>query len=225
MKAADYIPSDDKGRLGWLANLDAYLVAHGLARGFSAGEIAAFTAQNGIFSGDFVASETAKAAARAAVQTKNTSLRATIKLARSYVMRLQAFPATTDADRAAARVTVPDRTPTQPDPDYMNAIPPPLLLLLFGQRGQVTGRWGPNPGDENHNGRPERVIGCEIQVARGGIPTDPSVWTALQISPQSPFVFVMPDTVPTTYAFRARYVGKNLKFGVFCDPVVCTISV
>ena len=107
----------------------------------------------------------------------------------------------------------------------MNTIPAPLLLMEFGQRGQAKGRWGPNPSNENNNGRPARVIGCQIQYARGGIPSDPSLWIPLEIAPESPFLFIAPDTEPTTYAFRARYIGKNLKFGVFGDPVVCTISV
>jgi len=67
------------------------------------------------------------------------------------------------------------RRETSVDPDYMNTIPAPLLLLDFSQRRQVTAHWGPNPSDENHNARPPKTIGCQVQVARGGIPTDESL--------------------------------------------------
>jgi len=30
--------------------------------------------------------------------------------------------------------------------------------------------------------------------------------------------------VPTTVAYRTRYVGKNLKYGGFSAPAVCTVS-
>jgi len=33
------------------------------------------------------------------------------------------------------------------------------------------------------------------------------------------------DTIPTTYAYRARYVGKKLKSGPFGAPATCTVSV
>ena len=34
-----------------------------------------------------------------------------------------------------------------------------------------------------------------------------------------PFAFVLPS------AYRARYVGKRLKHGSFCDPMVCSVMV
>ena len=68
-------------------------------------------------------------------------------------------------------------------------------------------------------------VGCEVQTARGGIPAAESQWVTIEVDTESPVIHVVADTTPTTYAYRARYVGKNLKFGPFGDPAICTVSV
>ena len=62
-------------------------------------------------------------------------------------------------------------------------------------------------------------------VPRGGIPADGSGWTTLELDTESPLVHAIHDTIPTTYAYRARYVGKKLKYGPYGDPATCTVSV
>ena len=135
----------------------------------------------------------------------------------------------TDADRAAAGLTVPDVTPTTAmsggAAGDVAAIPPPVIILDFSLRRQVTVHWGTNPANEHQNARPAKTIGCQVQAARGGIPTDEALWIPLEIDNESPLVHTVNETAPTTYAYRARYVGRNLKFGTFCDPAVCTVSV
>ena len=56
-------------------------------------------------------------------------------------------------------------------------------------------------------------------------PADKAQWTAQEIDTESPIIHTINETTPTTYAYRARYVGKNLKFGPYGDPAVCTVSV
>ena len=65
----------------------------------------------------------------------------------------------------------------------------------------------------------------QVQTARGGIPAEEALWTTLEIDTQSPTIHTIHEDTPTTYAYRVRYIGKNLKFGPFGDPAVCTVSV
>ncbi len=220
----DFIPRDDANKLLWLANFNLWLGANGLTHGFTAGEITAFDNAYSDASAAVVGNTSAQAAARATTVDKNAKLGAAVSLARADVQRLQNHPATTDADRAAAGVTVPDTIPTPADPNFILTVPPPLLLLDFGVRRQVTIHWGPNPGDEANNGRPVGTIGCQVQQAKGGIPVNEALWFPVDTDPESPLLHLIDDQQPVTIAYRGRYVGKNLKYGPFGDPVVCTVS-
>ena len=225
----DYIPNKEPAKIQWLWNLALWLwrdnALNGLLHGFSIHEVNIFrvtvvqakqAADNNV---------TKQAAARAATVAKNTAFGAAIAMARDNAQRLQNDPNMTDEDRAAAGLSVPDAIPTSTALDEVMMLEPPLLLLKFNIRRQVTVHWGPNPNDESHNARPAGTIGCQIQVARGGIPTEEAQWIALDVDTDSPLLHVVDDTTPTTYAYRARYVGKNVKFGPFGDPAVCTVSV
>jgi hypothetical protein len=220
----DYIPPDDAGKLLWVNNFTTWLQANGLTHGFTPGEIGAMNTANSEFTTGMSGNTIAQNAAQASTANKNTKRNTAIDLARNYGGRLQVHPNTSDADRANAGLTIADTVPTEAPPDLILTIPPPLLLLDFGTRGQVTVHWGPNPANERNNGRPAGTLGCQVQHARGGIPPAESGWTALEIDPESPVTHVVNEIAPVTFAYRARYVGKSLKFGPFGDPAVCTVS-
>lgn len=55
-------------------------------------------------------------------------------------------------------------------------------------------------------------------------PTEEAAWTLLEIDPDSPCIHSVHEEVATTFAYRACYIGKNLKPGTYCDPAVCTVS-
>ena len=222
---ADYIPRDDAGKILWLENFRTWLTAYGGTHGFAPAEISAFVTAVGNASFAVTNNQTSQAIARSTTAAKNTAIAAAIALARDDAQRIQTYPTTTDAERAAAGITVPDTTGTAAAADAVMSVPSPLILLDFSVRRQVTVHWGPNPSNERENGRPGGTIGCQVQAARGGIPVDEALWTPLEIDTESPIIHAIVETAPTTFAYRARYVGKNLKFGPFGDPVVCTVSV
>jgi len=222
---SSYIPKSEAEQILWLENAATWLTLNGAAHGFTPAEITTFSTVVGGASTSMTNNVTAQLAAKAATAAKNTAFGAAIALARDNAQRLQNDPAMTDEERAAAGLTIRDTTPTPTGADDVMMIDPPLLKLDFDIRRQVTAHWGPNPSNESHNGRPAGTIGCQVQYARGGIPTDESQWIALDVDTDSPVLHIVDDTTPTTYAYRARYVGKNVKFGPFGDPVVCTVSV
>jgi len=225
----DYIPNKETARIQWLWNLMLWLTdngaVNGLSHGFTLDEICDFyfaVLQAKLAADNSVAQQ---AAVRTALATKHTAINTAIEQARDFAQRLQNDPNTTDADRSAAGITIRDTIGTPEALSDILTIPAPRILLNFSVRRQVTIHWGPNPGDERHNGRPAGTIGCEVQAARGGIPADESLWVPFDVDTQSPLIHVIDEITATTYAYRARYVSKRLKHGPFGESVVCTISV
>ena len=141
------------------------------------------------------------------------------------ISRTGPSPRATDGDRAAAGLTVLDTTLTPTAADQILTITPPLVHLDFSVHSQVTIHWGPNPGNERFNGRPYGTQGCEIQFHRGGLPAQESDWTILDTDTNSPYIHIVHENEPTTYAYRVRYVGNKLQRGPFSAPAVCTVSV
>jgi hypothetical protein len=221
---ADYIPRSDEEKVIWLNQFSNWMLANGATHGFTVDEVNAMRTAALVAMDALTDLETARAAAKAATATKNTAMGTAIALAREDAQRLQSWPGTTDTDRADAGITIPDKTPTKTPDDYILTIEAPLILLDFSVRRQVTIHWGPNPADEQQNGRPAGVIGCQIEYALGGIPSDESAWRVLETDTDSPCIHSVSETAPTTIAYRARYVGKNLKLGPYGDPAECTVT-
>ncbi len=220
----DYIPRSAEERIQWLNRFSTWLLANGATHGFDVNEVNAMRDAATAALDAYTELVSARAAARAATATKNITLGAAVTLARENARRLQSWPTTTDADRADAGLTIPDTTPTKMPEDLVLTIPAPLLLLDFSVRRQVTVHWGPNPANEQQNGRPKGVIGCQLEYALGGLPADESAWRILETDTDSPFIHRVSETAPTTIAYRARYLGKNLKLGPHGDPVECAVT-
>jgi len=220
----DYIPRTDEGRILWLTQFTAWLNANGASHGFNSIDINAMTTATTAATTAFTGYETARAAAKAARTTKDDKIGEAIALAREDAQRIQTYPTTTDADRANAGLTIPDTTSTPSSDDKILTTPAPLLLLDFSVRRQVTIHWGPNPHNEHQNARPAGTIGCQIEYAIGGIPASENDWHVLETDTESPCIHSVHEEAATTIAYRARYVGKNLKLGAYGDPVVCTVT-
>jgi len=220
-----YIPTNEAERILWLGNFNTWVQANGTSHGLTAAELTELgalvsDADNAV--NDNVAKQ---AVAKASTASKNNALGAATALSRDFAQRIQHDPNTTDGDRAEAGLTIPDHEPTKSDDEDILSVTPPAIELDFSQRQQITIHWGPNPQDERHNGKPEGVMGCEIQYHRGGLPATESEWTVLETDTESPLTHIVQENEPTTYAYRARYVSKHLKLGPHGNPAVCTISV
>ena len=222
---SDYIPTTDPEKVNWLMELALWLEVNGLAHGFTAAQITEFHTKASNSKTALDAHLLAQTAARSATVNKNVVIGDAVAMARDYAQKLQHDLNMTDAERAAAGITVPDTTPTPTALEAILEILPPLLLLDFSIRHQVTVHWGPNPGDEHRNAKPTGVMGCEIQYAKGGVPTEETGWISLGLDTESPMIHDVTETTPTTYVYRARYVDKKLHYGKFGDPAECTVSV
>ena len=244
---ADYIPGKETDKIAWLLTFGRWLTdddgANALAHGFTWEQACGFYASAFQASLALMNARKTQGLARAATIHKNQTIGEAVALARDYVGKLQHDLTMTDAERAAAGITVSDTTKTAATPDAIAMIPPPLLVLDFSIRHQVSVHWGPNPGNEHQNAKPAGVLGCEIQYAQGGLPQEESGWTTLGLDTDSPMIHHVenrdveyrdrPALVPrlgqslysTTYVYRARYVDKHLHYGNFSAPAECTVSV
>lgn len=220
-----YIPKREADKVLWLANFTTWVSAHGTSRGLSPQEVAELVTATADADSAVADNETAQAAAKGTTALKNDKLGAAIAMSRDFGQRLQLDPNMTDQDRADAGLTQRDHQSTAHDPDHIYTVTPPDVEPDWSIRQQVTLHWGPNPQDERHNGRPEGVIACEIQYHIGGIPENEEDWKTLDTDTDSPFIHHLETSQPVTIAYRARYIGKAVKFGPFSAPVTCTVTV
>lgn len=51
-----------------------------------------------------------------------------------------------------------------------------------------------------------------------------SAWHVLETNTDSPCTHSVPETAPTTIAYRARYVGKQFNLGPYGEPAECTVT-
>ena len=222
---ADFIPKDELGRIEWMKHFAGWMSAHGAGYGFSAAEIADLNADAGAADTAFQDCEVAQAAARAAVQAKKKRIADGLRRARRIVRELQPKPAMTDDARADAKITVPDRIPTPMSPDAIYEMDTPICVLDHSMPRQVTIHYGPNPGNERENGRPEGAIGVHIQYHRGGVPEHEADWCFLRMDTDSPCIHVVHEDTPINYAYRVCWIDKKGNEGPYNTPATCTVSV
>ena len=225
MATHDYIPRDEAGRVAWLLHFAGWMTTNGAGHGFTPAEIA--TLNTDVNDANTAVADTVNKEAdfRAAVVSKQEAIGGAIHLSREDVRRLQADPTMTNADRAAAGITVPDAGPTPASAATVHELTPPECALDWSKRLQVTVHFGLNPHDEHRNARPAGTLGAQIQYHRGGLPTMESEWANLDIDTESPYIHILHEDTPTTYAYRACWVDKKLNHGPYGDPAVCTVSV
>ena len=169
--------------------------------------------------------EVAKAAAKASVQAKKQRIRDALGNARQMVRVLQPNKALTDAARAEAGITVPDRILTPMSPDAIQELDSPEVALDWSKRLQVIIHYGLNPLNERENGRPEDAFCALIQYHRGGLPEHEADWQMLDFDTDSPYIHRIHEDKPISYAYRVCWADKKHNKGPYGSPAVCTVSV
>jgi len=222
---ADYIPSGEVARIGWLVRFSGWFDQHGTDYGFTNSEVSTLVHQVDHTESFVRESGDKEASYRAAVLAKREGIAAAITRSRDFVRCLQAQPSMTDAVRAEAGITVPDATKTAVSSQAIEEITPPDVVLDWSKHQRVTIHFGLNPHNENQNAKPSGVHAAQIQYHRGGLPEHEADWQTLDIDTASPYTHIVHEDEPTTYAYRVCWVDKKLKKGPYGDPVVCTVSV
>ena len=225
MASHDYIPGSEAEIIEWLRRFSTWFSTHGASHGFTPQEVTDIVALIAAAEAACADCDIREAAYHAGVQTKRHGLAEALTAVRDAARRLQADPAMTDADRADSGLTVPDTIKTPTDPEYVRELLLPILVLDWSKPLQVILHWGTNPGDESSNARPANILGAQIQFYKGGPPEHESDWLTLDIDTRSPYIHIVHDDQPTTYAYRVCWMDKKGNKGPYCDPAECTVSV
>jgi len=157
---------------------------------------------------------------KGAAETKNEARDAAEEVFRRYTKVIQARPETTDAQREALGITVPDRTLTALSAGMVLPTPAPLVWVDHAQRGQTIVHFGPNPSNERQNALPQGLRGAKIWYHIGGVPENEDDWRWLADDTNSPYTHIIGGAEPVTIAYRAKYFDRRMRLGPFGDPVV-----
>jgi len=218
-----FIPHDEAAQVAWVLHLARWLRDKGADRGFTESEIAELSAAAEKAAAAVADSEAQQAIARNTAATGKAAVAAAVGIGSAFAERLHADGRTTDEDRARAGLPV-RRAAAQMASAAANAhVPPPKVRFEFRGDGEVAVHWGPNPDNEHSNARPSGVQGCAVEVAPGAIPSDEACWVPLEYTTRSPAVHTLDLAGPVAYAYRARYIFKDLTVGPWTGPIVFPI--
>jgi len=222
----DFIPRTDPEFNNWFSNFQAYTAAHAAELGLSpaqALEIQTAKATWGLTYSNHLTLQDAAMAGKAAKDDKRKDGE---KVIRRYTGFIQNRPETTDAQRRALGITVPDREPTPTDPEAIRHHTPEMELD-FGTAQQVWVHVGPEPKNERRNAFPYPATGFELQTIPGVIPPgtpdmDALAWTHVGNFPHSPALVVIGHAATVT--FRARYFDHLNHVGPWGPPESCSVT-
>ena len=112
-----------------------------------------------------------------------------------------------------------DTEPTPVPPEYVANLAPPVLLLNWSKRGQVTVHFGINPTNEKLNAKPVNIAGAKIWYR---IESGPWVWVADDTN--SPYNHNFTITELQNVEYRAQWFDKKGRTGSFSETAKCTVT-
>jgi len=216
---ADYIPKRDAEFDEWLENFSAQISAIATPLGVTPALITAVTTAYTDWDLAYDAHQVAQNAAEAAADTKDELRSAAKESVRPVVGMIQKHPNLTDAQRATLAITVPDREPTPTSPEYVVNLAPPILLLDWSQRKQVTIHFGVNPSNEKRNAKPDEIAGAKIWYR---IESGP--WNFVADDTNSPYNHSFTITEPQNVEYRAQWFDNKMRTGIFSESAKCAVT-
>ncbi len=207
----DYIPSNDDLFNHWLTAFNAWVIAHGATHGLTPQQTGDLSTAVDAWSDRWSDFNNAKTAFHAMTQDKDSAREAAEALARADAAIIQKNPATTDADREAAGITVPKGTHT---PSTTPDTAPMLQKSDTNTRGAIQLFIADSATPESR-AKPANVRCVEIYEQIGGTaPTDQSKMTMLGSETRMPYHATFdPEDFGKPVWFAFRWIGKNNERG------------
>ena len=221
---ADYIPQSDPGFDTWQNVFVNYVQTNATALGITPTEVSELIGTRMGWNTNFANSVTAQNAARGAVESKDDSRDTHESVIRQLTKKIQARKETTDAQREALGITVPDTTRTPLSENIVLSEPPPVLEAVCTAPQQVRLNWRPSVVGTNSEAKPQGIDGVAIWYAEGGIPSDESLWRFLALDTNTPYVHNVGNTGSVTIAYRAQWFDKRKRMGPFGNPVTVAVT-
>lgn len=214
-----YLPHREAELLNWSRNFDALITADPATYGLDALQATAYTTFHHDFVNAYQAAIDPGTRTPASVQTKNDAKRALIAEARRLARIIQAFPGTTNTERIALGLTVPDPEPTPipvpdiaPEIDLISAVGRTVRLRIHNEATLET------------RGKPQGVAGATIFSHIGTLPPAPQdlhLWTFEQNTTTTTIDLLFPSTVPpgATAWITAFWFNPRAERGPTTAPV------
>ena len=220
--SADFIPGADAAFDTWQANFMSVVGANPTAYGLVASDLVPASALQLTWAAAYPAHITAQAAAQAARQTKDAARTGYEPLIRGLAKRIQAQPPAivTDAERAAAGLTVPDSNPTPVGPPTTA----PTATIDTAQRLQHTVHFRDST-TPNSKAKPAGVRGCEIWMKIGTPPpADPSELSFVTLDSRTPNVVHFDGAdAGKVVTYWLRWVSTRDEKGPWSAAVAATV--
>ena len=193
------IPKNDQVYDAWVANFITHLSGNLAQVGLLAADMDPLDAAYNEFNAAYTSFVAAHLAARSSTSQKLTKRDATDAVLRPLIRRINNHPGMTDALRSLLGLT-PQHTLDTPVP--ITELTPSVFLETAV--GQVDVHWGPNPQNENQNGKPLGVKGANIYRKKAG----ESSFQMLGFATRSPFLDEVSGEA-SDYTYVVRYRGTK----------------
>ena len=128
-------------------------------------------------------------------------------------------PLVSDDQRLEMGFPPRDTQPTPTAPDYVGSLEPPILLLDWSKKSQVTAHFGVNPSNEKQNAKPSAIAGAKIWYR---IESGP--WIFVADDTNSPYLHSFIITEPQNVEYRAQWIDKKQRVGPYSETAKCTVS-
>jgi hypothetical protein len=226
MSSISFLPRRESDLVNFSTNFNTYINANAAAVGLTMIQAAAYTVlhdawvaaynavntnPNGRTPGNFATKNTAKA-----------NLIDGVNGIRQLVEIIQAFPGTTDTERADLWLTIRDTVPT---PVPIPAQPP--ILTIVGTLGRSVKVALADMDNPDSRAKPFGVKGAAIVGCVGAVASsDPMKWSPLAQTSTLQAEAVFPDTVPSgsTVWLRAYWFNNRNQTGPACAAQMTSVS-
>ena len=224
MPGKDFIPTMDGLFNVWFINFCTRIIANPAAYGVLPDDLADLTAVYTDWQTDYPAHTTAQTTARAAAEKKDDTRDEAESVARRITKLVQARKATTGAQREELGITVADTTRTPLSDQIVLTTPAPVIKAKCTESKTVRIDWYPDQAPGESEALPHGIIGVNIWVAEGGIPSDESQWRLLAMDTNSPYLHNVANDATITMAYKAQWLDRRGRKGPFCLPVQVAVT-
>ncbi len=222
--AKDYIPGPDGDFNSWQEIFVNYVVANSMALGISMSEKTELLDSKMGWETNYLTHMNSQNKAKGDTELKDDFRDTHESTIRKFTKKIQARPETTDAQREACGITVPDTTLTPLSENIVLTEPPPVIKPTCTAPKQVIIKWYPDQTVTDSEAKPQGLDGVAIWYAEGGIPSEESGWRFLALDTNTPYVHNVGNDASVTIAYKAQWFDRRKRMGPFCDPVTIAVT-
>jgi len=219
----DYIPRSDGDFNTWQDNFVAYAVANTAPLGLLPGEIIDLQSAQAVWGTAFTNNVTAQNAARGAAVTKDEERDEFETILRQLTKKIQARVETTNLQREALGITVPDLTRTPIPAELVLTTPSPIVEAHCTDAKTVRIDWYPSMAEGESEAIPQGLDGVAIYYAVyvEGVENQ---FKFLAMDTNSPYIHNVENDITKTLIYKARWFDKRKRVGPFGDEVRCAVT-